>query len=59
MLNGLKFSEVRDSDLVGPSTTAKARLFLLVTVLVGVASIVGAAFIMSDRFLKEGSDGSD
>ena len=44
-LNGMKWSELRDSD-GSPSTTAKARCFLFTSLLVLLACIIGAAVLM-------------
>lgn len=52
MVNGMKWTELRD-DVTGDSkTAAKARLFLLFALLILVISLGGSAFVM-ERFLRQ------
>jgi hypothetical protein len=52
MLNGFRWSELRDDMTGDSSTAAKARVFLLFTLLVAVLAIGGGAFVMTERFLQ-------
>lgn len=52
MLNGFRWSELRDDMTGDSSTAAKARVFLLFTLLIAVLAIGGGAFVMTERFLQ-------
>ena len=53
MLNGMKWSELRDENAGGEaSVAAKARIFLMAAMSIGIACIAGSAFIMADKFIK-------
>jgi hypothetical protein len=54
-MNGMKWSELRDDDALETqaSTTCKARVFLIFSLLIAVACVAGSGFIMSDKFLKD------
>lgn len=48
----MKWSELND-EVTGDSATAvKARIFLIFTLLIAIASMAGAGFIMADKFLR-------
>jgi hypothetical protein len=52
----MKWSELRDDSVQDPRTAVKARVFLLFALLLVMAGLAGAAFIMVDKFLRQ--DGS-
>jgi hypothetical protein len=52
MVNGMKWSELRD-DLTGDAkAAAKARIFLLFALLIVISCVAGSGYIMSDKFLR-------
>lgn len=53
MINGMRWSELRADDLTGDNrTAAKAKLFLLFALFIGMICVAGAGFLMGVRFLK-------
>lgn len=52
MLNGMKWSELDENNVTDPRTSAKARIFLVVTMFLSFACIGGSAFLMVDKFLR-------
>lgn len=48
----MKWSELRDDNVSDPKTAVKARIFLLFALLITMAALAGAVFIMVDRFLR-------
>lgn len=47
MMNGMRWSELRDDNSLGdPKTAAKAKLFLISSLFVAFGSVVGAAVLM-------------
>lgn len=52
MLNSFRWTELRDDISGDSSTAAKARIFLLFTLLIAILGIGGGAYVMVDRFLN-------
>lgn len=52
MINGMRWSELRDDMVADPRTAAKARIFLIFALFVAMACVAGAVFIMVDKFLS-------
>ncbi len=51
-INAMSWRELDDRKVAVPATATKARGFLLFSLVVAMCSVVGAAFIMVDKFLK-------
>ncbi len=48
----MKWSELRDDSVQDSRTAVKARVFLLFALLLTMAGLAGAVFIMVDKFLS-------
>lgn len=49
MINGMKWSELRDDGLVDSKAAVKARIFLLFALFIACGSLAGSGFIMADK----------
>lgn len=55
----MKWSELRADELASDNATAaKARIFLLLALAIALASLAGAAVLMSEKFLSLSTDAS-
>lgn len=49
MINGMKWSELREDGMNDPRTAAKARIFLIAALFIACGSIAGSGFLMADK----------
>jgi len=50
MMNGMRWSELREDITGDPKAAAKAKLFLILSLLIGCGSVIGAAILMVRYF---------